>query len=289
MNSWLDSEAKFQEFLLLVLFSPCYFSFLLPPQDSGLDRRESSGGEAPRPYSHLIPKLLRRNPGSFPPLRDGMRGIFLLAFLPQPRFIKSAFFLPQRATKKCQEIQPRGGSGVRTRPGLTCELVTLCGGEELTSPSSPGPFPTPELMFMTQKPLDQLNSPSQAAPGCEGTRAKVNFSPWVWDKPEQGLASPPFLQGFQPAQGQENLGLVTLEQLCHLSLDWELSQPLPRGMECLGPLRGDTQNLRLLSSNPSLVWGGRILKSIPFLGQGDLPPSHPAPGWPGTIPGMEQP
>lgn len=149
-------KAKFQEFLLHVLFSPCYFSFLLPPHDLGRDRREVSGGEAPKPYSHIIPRSRGEIQAVFfPPLR----GIFLLAFLPQLRLIKSAFFSPTESNKNCQEIQPRGGSGVRTSPGLTCELLTLCGPEELTFPSFPGPFPTPKLMFMTLKLLDQLNFP----------------------------------------------------------------------------------------------------------------------------------
>lgn len=82
-------------------FPPLLFLFFLPPPDSGMDRTEFSGREAPKPCSHITPKLLRIKPGTFPPLTGGMRRIFVkLEFLPQLRFIKSAFFSHRQKKKK---------------------------------------------------------------------------------------------------------------------------------------------------------------------------------------------
>lgn len=156
----MDSEGKIPRIPLACAVFSLLFLFSSPsPQFSQGQKGSFWRRSTQAPFPHHS-QILRRNPGSFfPPLR----GTFLFAFLPQLRLIKSAFFSPTESNKNCQEIQSRGGSGVRTSPGLTCELLTLCGPEELTFPSFPGPFPTPKLMFMTLKLLDQLNFP---LPGC---------------------------------------------------------------------------------------------------------------------------
>lgn len=92
---------------------------------------------------------------------------FVLGIPATAQIYKISIFLPQRANK-CHKIQPRGGFGVRTSPGLTCELLTLCGREELTFLLFPGRFPTPKLMFMAKTPGISSIPPPKL---CLGARA----------------------------------------------------------------------------------------------------------------------